>query len=338
MRSSVRNWLALALLAGAVAGGRLAAQEFSFLAGAMNTPDVTPNGNSYSWQIDYRHGLYRNVEMSFAWINEGHVLGHHRDGNAVELWYRLPFYANRFRLSFGAGPYYYYDTQPVPGSATDSINLHSTAPILSISAEGEIYERWFWRFVYNRINATADIKTNTAVIGVGYWLGKDPAIPKGNLPGILQGASSGTGGAKNEFTVFGGWSVVNTLFSEGAFACGAEYRRNIAANLDGTISYIYEGDPHVVRRSGAGLQLWPLSKSFGDRLEVGFGVGTYIYIDRKQPRGPDQKTQAALAGLVSPMLSCRVTDAWFVRVIWNRVVTNYSRDSDIWLVGIGYRL
>ena len=332
------TWLALALLSITGPGGRLGAQEFSFLAGAMNTPDVKPNGNSYSWQMDYRHGLYRNLEFSLAWINEGHVLGHHRDGNAFELWYRLPIYANRFRLSFGAGPYYYYDTEPVPGSSTDSVNLHGTAPILSVSAEGEIYHRWFWRAMVNRINPSAEMKTNTAVVGVGYWLGKESGLPKGNLPGILEGADSGAGGAKNEFTVFGGWSVVNTLFSESAWACGAEYRRNIASNLDGTVSYIYEGDPHVVRRSGAGLQLWPVAKAFGDRFEVGFGIGTYIYIDRKHPSGPDQKTQAALAGLVSPMVSCRLNDDWFVRLIWNRVITNYSRDADIWLLGIGYRL
>jgi hypothetical protein len=335
MRTRILAWLALFAIT--CTCWDLHAQEFSFLAGAMNTPDVKPNGNGYSWQIDYRHGLYRNVEISFAWVNEGHVLGHHRDGNAVELWYRLPYFANRFRLSFGVGPYYYYDTQPIPGS-TDSVNLHGTAPIYSLSAEGEIYDRWFWRFLANRINAKSDIKTNTAVFGVGYWLGREPGIPKGNLPGILEGADAGTGSAKNEVTAFGGWSVVNTLFSEGAHACGAEYRRNLTPNLDGTISYIYEGDPHVVRRSGAGLQIWPVSKSFGGHFEVGFGVGTYVYIDRKHEPRPNQKTKAALAGLVSPMVSYRVTDAWFVRLIWNRVVTNYSRDSDIWLLGIGYRL
>ena len=338
MRRCFPAWPVLALLSFACNCWHLRAQEFSFLAGAMDALDVNSNGNSYSWQIDYRHGLYRNVEVSFAWINEGHVPGHHRDGNAVELWYRLPYFANRVRVSFGVGPYYFYDTQPLPGSSTDSLNLHGTAPIYSLSAEGEIYDRWFWRFLVNRINPRADIKVNTAVFGFGYWLGKEASLPKGNLPGILESAAPGAGSAKNEFTIFGGWSVVNTLFSEGAFAGGVEYRRDITPNIDGTISYIYEGDPHVVRRSGAGLQLWPVNKSFGDHFEVGFGIGTYIYIDRKHQPRPDQRTQAALAGLVSPMVSYRVTDDWFVRLIWNRVVTNYSRDADIWLLGIGYRL
>jgi hypothetical protein len=190
----------------------------------------------------------------------------------------------------------------------------------------------------NRINPTTDIKTNTAVFGVGYWLGKEPSLPKGNLPGILERSTSGPGKEKNEFTVFGGWSVVNTLFSQSSLACGAEYRRNLASNIDGTLSYIYEGDPHVIRRSGAGLQIWPVGKSFGDRFEVGFGVGTYIYIDHKNQTRSNQKIQAAFAGLASPMISYRITDDWYVRLIWNRVITNYSRDADIWLLGVGYRL
>ena len=337
----IKRTLAGTVLASIViilAQSRAGAQEFSFLAGAMNTPDVTGNNNSYSWQIDYRHGLYQNLEASLAWVNEGHVVGHHRDGNAAELWYRVPLFENYFRLSFGAGAYYYYDTQPLPGSGGDSADVHGTAPIYSVSAEGEIYDRWFWRLMVNRISPTSDIKTNTAVFGVGYWLGKDPSLPTGNLPGVFEHSSYAPGLEKNEFTVFGGWSVVNTLFSQSSMACGAEYRRVIAPNIDGTVSYIYEGDPHVIRRSGAGLQVWPVGKSFSDKFEVGFGVGTYIYIDHKNQTRPGQKIQAAFAGLASPMMTYRITDDWFVRLVWDRVITNYSRDADIWLLGVGYRL
>lgn len=50
MRPRILAWLAL--LAITCTCWNLHAQEFSFLAGAMNTPDVKPNGNGYSWQID----------------------------------------------------------------------------------------------------------------------------------------------------------------------------------------------------------------------------------------------------------------------------------------------
>jgi len=333
LRSTLRLLVPILLATGAA----LRAQEFSLLAGGMNTPDASPLHSSYAWQIDYRHGLVQNLELSIAWVNEGHVSGHHRDGNAYELWYRLPFNTNVIRLSLGAGAYYYYDTQPLPPPSTDSLNLHGVAPILSLSAEGAIYDRWFWRIIFNRVNPSAAIKTNTALFGLGYWLGPGPGLPMGNLPGLFEGARAGVGEAKNEFTVFGGWSVVNTLFSQGSAACGAEYRRDLLPNLDATISYFYEGDPHIVRRGGVGLQLWPVAKSFGDHFVVGFGAGTYIYIDRKHQR-PGQNAQAAVAGLVSPMVSYRLNDGWFVRLVWNRVITTYSRDSDIWLVGIGYRL
>jgi hypothetical protein len=35
------------------------------------------------------------------------------------------------------------------------------------------------------------------------------------------------------------------------------------------------------------------------------------------------------------MLSHTVYSHFFARAIWDRVVSNYSRDADIWRVGVG---
>jgi hypothetical protein len=114
-------------------------------------------------------------------------------------------------------------------------------------------------------------------------------------------------------------------------------------HLDGTVSFIHEGDPRIVRRSGVGVQVWPVNTFFNDRVEVGFGVGAYIYIDNKHlgatrqiPFGGSLNTPA-LAPLLSPTFSVRFNDRWLVRALWNRVVTNYNRDSDVFLLGLGYR-
>lgn len=320
------------------AGGCLRAQEFSLLAGRMFTPDLTAHNSSYAWQIDYRHGIYRNLEASIAWINEGHVRGHHRDGNAFELWYRLPLFSNILRLSAGVGPYYFYDTQPLPGSDNGSLDVHGVAPIFSLSAAGVLRGRWFWRVMLNRINPTTDIQTNTILAGMGVWLGAQPSLPQKNLPNLLHWAENRVGGNRRELTVFGGWSVVNTLLSQHALAGAVEYRWSVAPTIDATVSYLYEGNPHIIRRSGVALQLWPLTKSFGDRFELGIGVGAYVYIDRRQPLPTGQKSSAAVAGIVSPTMSYRFGHGWFLRVIWDRVISDYNRDADVWLVGLGHRL
>ncbi len=60
----------------------LHAQELSFLGGT--TTEMNVKDSSYTWQIDYRQDFYENFASSLAYINEGHVIGHHRDGDAWE--------------------------------------------------------------------------------------------------------------------------------------------------------------------------------------------------------------------------------------------------------------
>jgi hypothetical protein len=50
-----------------------------------------------------------------------------------------------------------------------------------------------------------------------------------------------------------------------------------------------------------------------------------------------RKNPAAIAPLVSFTIARQLSDHWVVRVVWDRVISNYNRDSDIFLVGLGYR-
>jgi len=44
-----------------------------------------------------------------------------------------------------------------------------------------------------------------------------------------------------------------------------------------------------------------------------------------------------LAGIVTLTGSYRIHRHWDVRTSWNRIVTDYNRDTDIILGGVGYR-
>jgi len=44
-----------------------------------------------------------------------------------------------------------------------------------------------------------------------------------------------------------------------------------------------------------------------------------------------------IAGLLTVTTSYRFFDHWFTRFNWNRVMSNDSRDSDVFLLGVGYR-
>jgi hypothetical protein len=106
------------------------------------------------------------------------------------------------------------------------------------------------------------------------------------------------------------------------------------------------------KRVGAGNRLvWRLAEKqcrrahlfMGDRLH-----GRVRKICRGQhhvaEQGPSARSSprrstgdGILSGLVSLSASYRFTEHWAARVTWNRVVTRYSRDTDVLLGGVGYR-
>ena len=79
----------------------LRAQELSLLGGI--TTQAGLKDSSYGWQIDYRQDFQKYFASSIAYINEGHMPGHYRDGTAWEAWGNLPFWNDRAALSLGAG-------------------------------------------------------------------------------------------------------------------------------------------------------------------------------------------------------------------------------------------
>jgi hypothetical protein len=329
VNNSLRAWKLSALfLLGA--GLHLQAQELTFLGGLL--PETNSERSSYTWQIDYRQDFYRNFAASMAYINEGHLRQHHRDGTAWEAWGRLPFFQDRLSLSLGLGAYYFYDTQPLPGG--DTLNVHGTAPIYSLSATGYLSNRWFYRLMLNRISPAHEIKVNTLTVGAGFWFGQDKKPTPGKLGDAPNEQGYVTG---NELTFFGGQSVVNTFLSQKALAYAGEYRRGVIPHLDWTASAIYEGDPKIIRRSGVASQLWFVNTFFNDRITVGGGLGPYIYIDHKHPVAADKKNPATIAPLASLTFSVRLSEHWIMRMIFDRVTSSYNRDADIFLLGLGYR-
>ncbi len=328
MRIPAPAWKLAALIL-ALTGMNLKAQELSVLGGTATSG--TFEKAATGWEVDYRQDLYKYFDASISYINEGHFPDHLRDGTAWEGWTNIPFFNDKVALSLGAGIYYYYDTQPLIGGG--SADVHGTAPIFSFSATGYLSDRWFYRFMINRIEPASDIRDTTLLVGVGYWFGPNRR-PEGSQPNA--GAPEPEFVTEPQLTVFGGQSIVNTFFSDKAWAGAVEYRQGILPHLDGTSSFIYEGDPKTVRRSGVALQLWPVNTFFDDRTSVGIGLGPYFYIDRKHPTTTSPTNPAAIAPLVSLTIERRISNNFVVRFVWDRVTSSYNRDSDIFLFGLGY--
>jgi hypothetical protein len=304
----------------------LRAQEVSLLAGASGS--VTGKDTSYGWQFDFRHEFTPRTAWSLGWINEGHLGSHHRDGQAVELWGSL-IDNDTITVALGAGGYHYSDTQIFATGQT--ANVHGWTPIYSLSLTHYTASPWLFRLTANRINRAQGLASTTVLGGVGYYFGKEPRRRLGAVGPPLERTTAA------EFTVFGGRSIVNTDRSETAAARAVEFRHGIGKNFDWTASWIDEGDPKVIRRQGLATQVWAVDSYFGRRVALGIGVGGYFYFDQHTGATLADLSRANLAVLVSPTVSFRFSRQIAARLTWNRVISDYNRDADVILLGLGYR-
>ncbi len=308
------------------------AQELSLLLGRTEAPHAVEA--STAWQVDFRYDPVRYLGWSVSYVNEGHVTGHKRDGVATQVWGRVPLYAGRLVLSLGAGPYRFFDTVVLPGGGFE--DLHGWAAIYSLSAAWHTASPWVVRLTANHVKGSADLDTNSFVVGVGYRL----RMEKGPEPAGLPGREDETIPLKtgDEVMPFAGQTIVNSPQDQKGIASGIEFRKGIADHLDWTLTWLNEGDPRVLRRNGLGSQLWLVDSYFGNRFAIGGGVGGYYFVDRKRPPEPGKEGTRDLAYLISATASYRFARHWFARLTWNRVLVDYNRDTDVFVVGAGYRL
>ncbi|WP_371826427.1 hypothetical protein [Caballeronia sp. M1242] len=303
------------------------AQEFSILAGPLQSGSQ----NTYSWEASYREGLGPYAAWSFSWINEGHIPNHHRDGQAAQLWARMPLWNNRLELSAGAGPYRYFDTSEAEAGG-DYSNTHGWGGIFTLRAAYYFDNRWIAEMKLNRVQAFGGPDTTALLFGIGYQLD----APNGHGPRD-SAPSRTTNVTGNEVTVLVGTTILNSLDSESNVAESIEYRRGLWKYVDFTASYLHEGGHVQSRRDGVAAQLWATRAFFDDRLTLGVGAGPYLSITQNDDLPQNRTGDGRFAGLVSVSASYRFTNRWLVRATWNRMVTRYDRDADIIEAGVGVR-
>ena len=295
--------------------------------------------STYTWSFGYRQALTPHFGLGLSWLNEGHIPDHHRDGVAVQGWYNQSLFDPRFSIGIGAGPYRYYDTKSCTGcSFSDD---HGWAMLYTLTANWSATRYLDYQLRLNRVQAPGSVNTSSVLFGLVYRLPTSVTAPA---------AGSGTATPRNdgylppgdELTVLLGQTVVNSLESQSTFGKSIEYRHGFSRHIEGTVSWIDEGDTTLTRRNGVAAQVWMNEPLFSDRLTIGLGLGPYVAYDRyrdDQGSGSDNQSHSGtkLSGLLTMSVSYRLTNHIVGRLSWNRVVSHYDRDTDMFLAGIGYR-
>lgn len=316
------NRRSLPLAALLLASAAVQAQDLAMQGGALRVSGT--NENTFAVGINYVQPVGDYLALSLGYLNEGHPHNHHRDGVSGQLWLRS--HINEQGMSWGVavGQYYFFDTsRPSGGSGEPYINDHGWAPIYSVQASWHFPSRWYTQVQINRVIPTgAKDPTTSLLLGAGY---RFDSVRGDKLH--LDGGSS----TDDTVTVLAGQGIVNSLESERSRATSVEYRRSVGPYVDWTVNVINEGTTPVTRRNGVATQLW-LIRSLNREVELGMGVGPYLAYEVHEVPG----TRSHKAGLVSMAGRYHFNRHFVGTLSLNRVVTDYHRDADLLLVGLGY--
>ena len=292
-----------------------------------DTQDIKTGTDALQWSVTYRQGLGEHAAFSFSYINEGHQPNHYRDAFAVQIWGRTNVLDEQFSLALGVGPFAYADTKVTPVRDIYE-NAHGFGIISSATATWQGLSPFLLQVRFNYIATQHSFDTLSGTFGIGYLLDAGPSSGPPSKP--VQDAPT----TKNEITLSLGQAVLNSAKSETNNAMSVEYRRNLLRYLDWTISYLNEGDTRPLGRSGVATQLWAVRPFFDDHLALGIGVGPYFARDKYSG---DAGQRTTVAGDLSFMATYRFHPRFAIRAAFSRIITDYSRDTDIFLGGLVYR-
>lgn len=322
MRIPILSILCLLLALPAYAG------EISLLGGYGWTDK--PRERTYAWQTQYMEGLGDHLAYSLAYVNQGHFIEHHRDGYASSLWARANLLDKHLSLGVGLGGLYYFDTIS-PADGGPQHDYHGWGSMTSVAATWYTDTRVFYQLQGYWIRGDKSFDTLTALAGIGFQLDAPP-VPGPDVKGTHQPEKT----IDNELTLMGGETVVNIAGRGKSMASQLEYRRGIWRYLAVTAGALHEGKSDLIDRYGLTTQLWLAKRFLDDNMSLGAGFGGYYALDQRRG-GTAGGRNIFVSKIASISGSLKLSEHFDLRATFDRVITTYDRDSDIFMGGIGYR-
>lgn len=297
------------------------AQDASILAGAMGVREN--DQNSFAVQLGYSQRLGDYTAVSAEYVNEGHPDLHHRDGLASQFWLHTKTPEKGWSFAAGIGPYFYFDTTPGRGSQVYR-NDHGWGAMASASVKYHLGSALYVEAKASRIKGISGHDSDILLVGVGYELGATPRALR------LENAEAGD----NTILLLRSRSIVNSLNSEQSSGGAIEYRRTVNENLELSAMALNEGKVGTLDRKGLVTQAW-LMRPLTGRTILELGAGVYTMRDKTQRDNPAQADTTHVAPIASVGVRYRFNPTLRAQLSWSRVITNYHRDSDLFLLGAG---
>jgi len=292
------------------------AETFSMFAGGLQARATAQQ--SYSWQLDFRHPVYRGLGLGATWLNEGHLDDHHRDGMAGQVWLGTTF--DRWSLAIGGGPYFSFDTtrSAATGRPVDS---HGWGALWSAVVSWQIGHRWVHELRVNRVTSAREPGTLGLLYGLGYRFHGGEREQEDAEP------------HRRELSALAGASVRNSFSSETVSAKSVELRGTPGGRFEWTVAWLAEGTSGPLHREGFTAEGWLVRRWHEGDTTLGLGAGPYVIVDRSEER---RQGTRRLAGYATLSVSQRFAANWRGRFSFSRVVGLHPFDRDVLLAGASY--
>lgn len=259
---------------------------------------------TYAYQAGFDRNVSENFSIGATYYNEGHLPNDHRDGLSVQGWYGLKL-SHDLALKLGIGPYLSMDGNY---SGTE-VNQKGYGILSSVALKWyPTSSSWYLRAQYNNVLLVNGYGSNAVLLGIGtdYEKRKASLVPD------------------TEFGVWGGISRTTNANTNNGLAFQIEGKRPINDYLSYSVAYLDEGNNGSTNRQGIMGQLW--LEGHSEKWNYGAGFGPYLAYDKMQS-GPN------LLAAGSFRLTRNVTKSTQLGFTYNRVVSTYNRDADVYLFG-----
>jgi hypothetical protein len=284
---------------------------------------------TYSWGVEYREPFSSHFSGGFLWLNEGHLPNNHRDGQAVQIWWRSKPEPIGLVFDLGLGPYRYYDTH-LMNSDPGYEDRHGWGGVASASLDWYFRSRWFVFLRANQVDTSQKYDSSSLDLGFGY-----------RFASLIKGTDASGNGepATNphrwEFDGMFGQRIANTDHSETGLAESLDVRWQMSEHFVASASLISGQDTKLDWGAGFAVQVW-LQQQLTPKFTVAAGAGAFIVSEDNNLE--NAQSPSNLEALISISLAYAITPHWVARGVWHRLGTGDDHDADIWLLGIGYKL
>lgn len=290
-------------------------------------------GNHYNHSVTFTCGVTLSYGITdwFAingvYLNEGHPQNHHRDGFAIQPSLYKDF--NMWRVQLSAGPYYTMDTtQLADGTVLNDKHLGVLSSLALKWHPTQV--NWYVGIGYNNVWMPNKLNSNSEVL----FLGTDMSREGGS------GNEARANASKTKVSIWIGPG--NTTNSGSKIKTAGQIEINMGApiqlpyehpllsadHFSYSLAALYEGNTLLTDRKGVMAQLW-YNGHFGDKWTLSGGTGPYLERDALR----DKRT-SNLAVVGSVRATHQLTRATAVGLNFNRVISFYNRDADIFLLGL----